>query len=461
MRMTFLGAAREVTGSSHLVEVGGRRVLLDCGLVQGGHDEDERNRAPFPFDPASLDAVVLSHAHIDHSGRLPLLIARGYKGPVYTQHASADLARIMLRDSAFLQEKEAEWDNRKRARKGLDPVTPLYTMREARRALQRFRGIDYEAPVEIVPGVTLTLRDAGHILGSSIVELHLRERGAARTLVFSGDLGHAGAPILHSPTRVREADVVVMEGTYGERLHRSREETLRELHEILREARADHGNVLIPAFAVGRSQDLLYLFARHFREWDMDAWSVFLDSPLAIEATEIYARHRELYDAEARHLWAHRAADALVPNLHLTRTTLQSMRLNRLRSGAIIMAGSGMCTGGRIKHHLKNNVWREECHVVIVGFQARGTLGRALVDGAHQITLWGETMRVAAHVHTIGGLSAHADQQGLLDWHAGFEGRPRTCLVHGEPEALDVLQSKLVARQADVRIPSHGDAIHL
>ncbi len=460
MHIEFLGAAAEVTGSCHLLSVDGRRVLLDCGLIQGRARDEARNRDAFPFDPAGLDAVVLSHAHIDHSGRLPLLVKRGFRGPVYTHAASRDLARIMLRDAGYLQEREAEWQNRKRERKGLPAVEPLYTVADAEACLGQFVALGYGETRDLLPGVSARLLDAGHILGSSIVEMFLREGAREVKLVFSGDLGQAGAPILRDPTPVREADVVILESTYGDRLHRARDETLAELAEILRAA-AGRGNVLIPAFAVGRSQELLYLLGSHFEDWNVGAWQVFLDSPMAIEATEVYARHSELYDREATARWrAH--GERSLPNLRLTATPEESMAINRIASGALIIAASGMCTGGRIRHHLKHNVWRRDCHLIIVGFQARGTPGRALVDGARHLRLWGETVRVQARVHTIGGLSAHADRAGLCGWYAGFEGRPPVVLVHGEPDKQAALAQRLAQdHRAPVRIAQRGERLEL
>jgi metallo-beta-lactamase family protein len=463
MKLEFYGAAGEVTGSCHILTVGHSRILLDCGMIQGGRKAEARNRAPWPFDPRSLDAVVLSHAHIDHSGRLPLLVKEGFAGPIYAQRATRDLCRIMLKDSGFLAEKEAESVNRKRQRKGLAPVQPLYTAAEGVVAMRQFRGLPYERRERILPGITIRYQDAGHILGSAIVELWLEEGGVTRKLVFSGDLGHAGAPILRDPTRVREADLVLMESTYGGRLHRTREETISELGEILTTARHEKGNILIPAFAVGRSQDLLYFLSQHRQDWRLDDWTVFLDSPMAIEASRVYARYAHLYDEEATQLWNRRGrGEGLLPRFQLSRTASQSRAINRIRAGAIILAGSGMCEGGRIKHHLKNNVWRKECHVVIVGFQAGGTLGRRLVDGAEKIKLWGETIRVAAQVHTVGGLSAHADQEGLLQWYRGFDERPPVYLVHGEPVAQESLQTRLREElAAPVGIAERGQVVDL
>lgn len=443
MHIEFHGAAGEVTGSCHLISVGKYRVLLDCGMVQGTHKDEARNAEPFPFEPSSIDAVVLSHAHIDHSGRIPFLVKSGFKGPIYTQKASRDLCRIMLKDAAYLNEKEAEWENRKRERKGLKLVDALYTMQDARLAMRQFKGIDYAVKKIILPGITLRLSEAGHILGSAIVELWLEENGVQRKLVFSGDLGVPGRPILRDPAFIENADIVLMESTYGDRMHRSRDETHKEVIEIVKQAEKARGNILIPAFAVGRTQHLLYEFARHYRDWGLDRWQIFLDSPMAIEATEVYTRHPELYDTEATELWRANQRSSMLPNLHLSRTANQSMRLNRIQSGAIIIAGSGMCTGGRIKHHLKHNVWRNDCHIVIVGYQARGTTGRMLVDGAKYIRLWGETIRVRANVYTVGGLSAHADQSGLMDWYGHFKNRPPLALVHGEPHSINALSERI------------------
>jgi metallo-beta-lactamase family protein len=462
VKLRFLGAAGQVTGSCYLIEVAGRRLLLECGLIQGGRRDEEQNRAEFPFPATGIDALVVSHAHIDHSGRIPLLTKRGFEGPVYAHRATRDLCRIMLRDAAYLNEKDAQWENRKRERKGLRLLQPLYGRQDAEDCLGQFRGIAYDRKHEILPGVSLRFRDAGHILGSCIVELWLAENGIERKLVFSGDLGHAGAPILNDPRRVEDADIVLLESTYGDRQHRGWNETLAEIGDVLERCRRGRGNILIPAFAVGRTQELLYLFARHYREWGLDEWLIFLDSPLAIQATGVYRKHSQLYDAEARSLWQAPEQQRLLPNLHFTRTSKQSMRINKIRSGAIIIAASGMCTGGRIKHHLKNNVWRKECDVIIVGFQARGTTGRALVDGARHIRLWGETIRVGASVHTIGGLSAHADAAGLTAWYQGFRRRPPVYLVHGEQQSREALAERLQATcGVHAVLPQVGQTIDL
>ena len=437
-------------------------MLLDCGLIQGSAAEEARNRRAFPFNPQAIDAVVLSHAHLDHSGRLPLLVKHGFRGPIYTHRATRDLSRIMLLDAAALNEKDAEIETRKRQRRARAPVAPLYTRAEAEAAIRRFRALDYDTEQELLPGVRLRLRDAGHILGSAIVELWLTEGDTTRKLVFSGDLGHHGAPILHSPTVVREADLVILESTYGDRNHRSWASTWQELGEIFRAAAGSAGNILIPAFAIGRSQELIYVLKQHWREWGIDRWTVFLDSPMAIAATEVYAQHRQLFNAEADGLRQRDGELFTLPNLHFSRTPAQSAAINRIQSGAVIIAGSGMCNGGRIRHHLKHNLWRRQCHVVFTGFQARGTLGRQLVDGAPTVRLWGEGIRVAAQLHTVGGLSAHADQAGLVAWYRGFgKALPPVALVHGEPTAIDGLAARLKALRAPVIVPTPGARLDL
>jgi metallo-beta-lactamase family protein len=454
MELRFLGAARSVTGSCHQLTVGGRTVLLDCGQIQGTRLDEELNRVPLPV--GRVDAVVLSHAHIDHSGRLPLLYKQGFKGPIYTHRATEQLCAIMLRDAAYLHEKDAEWENRKRRRQGLKSIEPLYNREDARAVLGQFVGLDYDSPRQILPGVEITLRNAGHILGAAIVELTLREGNRNFKLVFSGDLGYAAAPLMQPPTKVERADLVLMESTYGNRDHRPFDATIDELRDIFRSAADGGGNILIPAFAVGRTQDLLHLMAKHYDDFGLDRWDVFLDSPMAIETTQLYWRHAELQRAPL-------FGDG-EPSLNVTasESTEDSMRINAIESGAVVIAGSGMCTGGRIVHHLKHNLWRPECHVVMIGFQAEGTLGRRLVDGADEVRILGETIKVAAKVHTVGGLSAHADQTGLKAWYGGFKGKPPVCLVHGEPGAQHSLAAALrSAYGCEVRIPARGEVMDL
>lgn len=458
MRVTFHGAAGEVTGSCHLVEVNGYRILLECGLIQGRDEDEARNHDPFPFDVSALDAVVLSHAHIDHAGRLPLLVKRGFKGPIWTHAATADLLRIMLEDAASLAAADADWAAR-HPREGERPKPPLYTHRDVADTLRQVRPMAYGTVREIVEGVRVRLTDAGHILGSAIVELwgKVDSQMQARKLVFSGDLGMRAAPILRDPAMVEDADLVLMESTYGDRPHRGRGETVTELGEILRDAWESGGNVLIPAFAVGRTQEILYWCAKHWDDWKLSRWRIFLDSPMAIKVLEVYNRHTSLFDADASKVWVSHPHPFRLPNLRLTSDSAQSQEINAVKGGAIIIAGSGMCNGGRIRHHLRQNLGRANAHVVFVGFQARGTLGRRLVDGSERVRILGEDIRVNARVHTVGGLSAHADQPMLLDWYRGFRGTPPVVLVHGEDRAREPLAEKLRTEcGADVRLAEPG-----
>jgi metallo-beta-lactamase family protein len=463
MDIVFHGAAGEVTGSCHLVEVAGRRVLLDCGMVQGDRAADERNAADFPFDPESIDVLVLSHAHLDHTGRVPLLAKRGFAGPIFTHPATIDLAAIMLADSANIAMIDAERDNR-HLQRGQKPSTPLYTQDDVDAVMKAMRPVEYDASTEILPGVRVTLRDAGHILGSATVEIdadeHAGQPGSARKLVFSGDLGPDGTPILCDPATVPAADLLVMESTYGDRLHKSREDTIAELASIFAAAHRDGGNVVIPAFAVGRTQELLYFFAEHFDAWNLGAFKLFLDSPMAIRVTQAYDRHEDLFDAEARKLWATRPKPLQLPNLTLTADGEASRRINAIHDHAVIIAGSGMCTGGRIRHHLRHNLANPAAHIVFVGYQAAGTLGRIIVQGAKRVRLFGDDIPVRAQVHTVGGLSAHADKDGLSAWYGRIAAHPPVCLVHGEDPGRSKLAAELEARWGSkVTLPMPGTRV--
>jgi metallo-beta-lactamase family protein len=402
MQLEFFGAAGEVTGSCHILRAGGRQLLLDCGMIQGGADATARNRRPFPFEASAIDAVVLSHAHVDHCGRLPLLVKRGYRGPVYTNRACADLLPILLRDSAHLLMREAE----RAVRDGNadERAAPLFDLEDVEAVLRLVKIIAYDTPHEVLPGVTVRVREAGHILGSSSIELWVTEgdlRGASggatrRKLVFSGDLGQYDTPILQDPYRFTSADLVLMESTYGDRQHRGREDTSRELGTILDQAARDGGNVIVPAFAIGRSQELLYLLARNYGEWHVARWKIFLDSPMAIAASRVYWQHPDRYDEESSRLRASFRGMPPLPNLVLSESPDDSRAINNIRGGALIIAGSGMANGGRVLHHLKHNLPRPECHVLIVGFQAPGTLGRQLVDRQPEVRIHGRPVRVAA-----------------------------------------------------------------
>ncbi len=432
--LQFLGGVRQVTGSCILVQAGRTRFVVDCGMFQGGRESDRKNARRFPVPPSSIDFVLCTHAHIDHSGLLPKLIRDGYRGPVYATSATADLLRIMLPDSGHIQEREADWRSRRRKRGGRKEVPPLYTEADAVAVFPHLSPVKYRETIEPVPGVRATFLDAGHILGSAILSVSVSDGGRERTMVFTGDIGHRGLPIVRDPTQVERADVVVMESTYGNRLHKKMEETVEEfVYAVSDTLSRKGGNVIIPAFAVGRTQDIIYLLADLTRRGRLSGLTVYIDSPLAAEATRITLRHPECFDRETLSMyeWREENPDAL--KVVITRGVEDSMALNAMRGGGIILAGSGMCEAGRIKHHLKHNLWRKESSIIIVGFQAQGTLGRKIVDGARRVRIFGEEIAVAADVYTIGGLSAHADREDLLAWAGGFRARPEKVFVaHGE-----------------------------
>jgi metallo-beta-lactamase family protein len=445
-RITPLGAAGEVTGSCYLLETDRARVLLECGLFQGGANAEARNRRRWPFDVNGIDAVVLSHAHLDHSGLVPRLVRDGFEGPVLATGATCDLLAIMWLDAAHLQERDVQWENKWRLRAGKPTLEPLYATEDARCALSRLEPVDYDSTRAVAPGVTLRYLDAGHILGSAIVCLDVEHQRGRTRVAFSGDLGNSETVLLRDPQAVRDADLLLMESTYGDRNHRSLDETRGQLAEILAAAHARGGNVLIPAFAVGRTQELIYTLGQLERANRLPQAQVFLDSPMAIAATRVYERHVELFDRDDRVELGGRGLAAWLPALRLSESTEDSMAINRIGGGAVIIAGAGMCNGGRIRHHLKYNLWRREAHVVICGFQAARSPGRALVDGARKIRLLGAEVAVHAQVHTLGGFSAHAGQEQLVDWARGLRTRPRTWLVHGEPGSTRALAGCLESR---------------
>ena len=450
MRVEFHGAAGGVTGSCHLIECGGKQLLIDCGLYQGGRELDEENRESFGFDPAGIDFVLLTHAHLDHCGRLPLLVQRGFRGEIVTTAASRELLRLMLLDAAHLHEEDARRRARHADRRG-GAATPLYTIVDALHTMD-FVSLTarYGVPLRLGPGITATFLDAGHILGSASILLELAEAGVRRRVLFSGDLGNAGRPLLRVADLPPPADAVVMESTYGDRLHRPIAPSIEELYQAITAAFERGGNVVIPSFALERTQELLYCLRAGAESGRLPGTlQVFLDSPMAISATEIFVRDPECYQSAARELFREGRDPFGLPGLHLTRETSESVALNRITGGAIIIAGSGMCTGGRVRHHLRHNLARHNCAVIFVGFAGRGTLARSIIDGAKSVTLFGEEIPVEARIHTINGFSAHADQAELLRWHAAT-GAARTFLVHGEPQVMQGLGSHLAATTVEM-----------
>jgi metallo-beta-lactamase family protein len=438
VKLAFHGADRGVTGSCHLVECAGTRLLVDCGLYQGGRELDEENAEPFGFDPAHIDFLLLTHAHLDHCGRIPLLVKRGFRGEIVTTSASRDLARLVLLDSAHIQEEEASHRARRASRgKESDAQGALYGVPDALDSLDRFgRLVTYGTPVRLADGVVATYLDAGHILGAANVLLELEEAGVRRRVLFSGDIGSGGRPILRDPTPPPQVDVVVMETTYGDRLHRPLGPSIEELYSAIEDTFGRGGNVIIPTFALERAQEILY----HLREGVESgrlprSMPVFLDSPMAISATEIFERHPECYDAQTRQLFRGGRDPFGLPGLRFTRQAAESIAINKVVGGAVVMAGSGMCTGGRVRHHLVQHLGRSHSSVIFVGYAARGTLARRIIDGAQEVAIFGDRVPVRARIHTINGFSAHADQAALLAWHA--KAAPgRTFLVHGDEDVM-------------------------
>jgi metallo-beta-lactamase family protein len=462
MRLSFHGAAQGVTGSCHLVETAGAKILVDCGLYQGGRRIEEENREPFGFEPSEIDYLLLTHAHLDHCGRIPLLTARGFRGEIITTSASRELARLVMLDAAGLQEEEAAWLNKKAQRRDRPhSVQPLYTVLDALDSMDRFgRVAQYDRPIEITDGVRATFIDAGHILGSASVFLELSDRGRHRSLLFSGDLGANGRRLLRDPAKPPAADVVVMETTYGDRVHKPLEPSIAELYEAILETFARGGNVIIPTFALERAQELLFCLREGVEAGSLPAsMQVFLDSPMAISATEIFRRHPDCYEPEVKALFRDGRDPFALPGLHFTRETAASMALNRVAGGAVILAGSGMCTGGRVLHHLKHNLWRKDSSVVFVGFAAHGTPARRIIDGATSVRIFREEIPVRAKIHTIGGFSAHGDCDELLAWWRATGNPARTVLVHGDPEAMQAFAGLLGGTQ--VSMPALHESMDL
>ncbi len=470
MNITFLGAAKTVTGSNFLVEAAGKKFLVDCGMYQGKAAQEMENSEEFLFDPQQIDFMLLTHAHIDHSGRIPKLYNEGYRNPIYTHRATMDLCSIMLPDSGHIQETEAEWKNKKRVRAGLDPLPPLYTAEEAAKSLEIFKPVEYDKIIDVADGIQVRFNDAGHMLGSAIIEIWVTENEKTEKIVFTGDLGNNDIPLLDSPTMIDKADYLVMESTYGSRLHMRNDEKANMFLDIVSETLDHGGRVIIPSFAVGRTQEILYEidkikethkddeeFQRKYEQ--LMKTPVFVDSPLAISATEIFKKNTDLFEEEIREKLLNGDHPLEFPGLQFTRTADESKALNDSYYPSIIISASGMCDIGRIKHHLKHNLWNPSSTILFVGYQAPGTLGRTIVDGADKVKIFGEEITINARIEYIEGYSGHADQEWLLNFVYSFLEKPKHIfLVHGEEESQEVLKGLIEQNmKIPVTIPEFGE----
>lgn len=460
MKIQFVGGARTVTGTCFYLQTSELKILVDCGMAQGSNG-DSVNRESFSFSPAEIDYLFLTHAHIDHSGLVPKLAKDGFRGRIISTSATADLAELMLYDSAHIQETDSVWQTKKALRAGKEPVLPLYTVDDVRAVVPLFSRTPYGKIEHLGKGIKYRFLDAGHILGSGSLEIWFQDGPQEKKIIFSGDIGKKGNPILNDPSVSTEADYVVMESTYGNRLHKNMDDTINELVDVIKVTFKKGGNVLIPAFAIGRTQDILYVLNKLVREKRLYNINVYIDSPLAEEATKTYLAHPECFDEEAKRILnAGLGGDAI--KLHFTNSVEESVALNNIKSNAVIMAGSGMCEGGRIKHHLKHNLWRPECSIVFAGFQAKGTLGRRIVDGAKVVHIFGEEIAVRARIHTLGGFSAHADQKGLLEWLSSFKNNPQVFVVHGEEEVSLIFSALIKERYGfNTHVPAKGETFEL
>jgi metallo-beta-lactamase family protein len=460
MKISFLGAAKIVTGSNFLIETRNTKFLIDCGMFQGGKSINRMNYEPFSFNPREIDFIILSHAHIDHSGRIPKLIKEGFKGDIYTTKATVDLCSIMLPDSGHIQETENEWDNRKRRRSGEKLREPLYTMKEAEESLRYFKPVLYDQKIELNKEVTIIFRDAGHILGSSIIELWIKEEeGKEAKLVFSGDLGRRDRPILRDPYLIDEADYLIVESTYGNKLHPPSADDAKELISIINTTVKRGGNIVIPSFAVERAQDIIYELNKYYTAYvkteDQDFLNVpvYVDSPLTVSATEIFLRNPDCFDEDTLNLIKIGNNPLDFRNLKFTRTAEESKQINFSKESKVIISASGMCTAGRIKHHLKHTLWRKESSIVFVGYQAQGTLGRRIKEGGKVVKIFGEEIQVNAEICSLEGFSGHADREGIIQWIKSFKNRPKIIfVVHGEEEATKEISRKI---EEELKIKTH------
>ncbi|MDY0355973.1 MAG: MBL fold metallo-hydrolase [Sedimentisphaerales bacterium] len=465
IKLRFLGAAQNVTGSRHMLEVNGTRLLIDCGLYQERQFKG-RNWEPFDFPASSIDAVLLTHAHLDHCGLLPKLVKEGFTGPVYCTAATAEIARIIMLDSARLQEEDAEFKRKRHereGRKGPHPVVPLYTTADAEATEPLFRKVRYKTPVQIADGITATFCEAGHVFGSAIIHVCIEKNGESRSVLFSGDVGRPDRPIVRDPAEVDEADYILVESTYGDRVHRQHGDIKAEIAEVINATKAAGGNIIVPSFALERSQDMLYYINELLAEDAIPHLMVFLDSPMAGAITKVFKRHRELFDEEMTEFVKNGQSPFNFQGLHITQTASESKAINHIRGTAIVIAGSGMCTGGRVKHHLVNNIERPESTIMFVGYQAIGTLGRRIVNGEEEVRILGETRPVKARIVQIHGMSAHADKEELLRWLSALKNHPKKIfVVHGEAESAKSFGRYLQEKTGwEVMVPEYKDEVVL
>ena len=463
MKIEFVGGARTVTGSSFIVKNNNFTVMIDCGMFQGTRELRERNYLNLIYAPSQIDSLLLTHAHIDHSGLIPKLVKEGFTQPIYATKATCELCSIMLPDSAHIQEQDAEIINKKRKKLGREYIEPLYTSEDAERCMQYFNPVRYHQTVSIHPDITVSFKDAGHILGSSFIEMNIKDNGKQNAIVFSGDIGQKNQAIIRDPELPDYADILLIESTYGDRLHKSKEDTYNELKKVILESYNKHGNIIIPAFAIERTQELLYTIAQLVKKGEIPPIPVYLDSPLATSATHIFLNNQDCFDDAINNLLRSGDSPLDFPNLHFVKTVEESKWLNKNAKGAIIISASGMCTAGRVKHHLLNNLYKPESAVVFVGYQAEGTLGRRIVDGAHMVKIYGENVAVRAKIYTIGGFSAHADKEGLLDWMSTIKNpKLKVFVVHGEENASALLAEEIRNRFGyTVYVPHWGEIVDL
>lgn len=466
MKITFCGASKTVTGSNYLIEAEDKKLLLDCGMFQGSAREEQMNFESFIYNPKDIDYLILSHAHIDHSGRIPKLVKESFNGKIYTTHATYDLCEIMLMDSANIGMQDAEWENRKRVRKGLTPIEPLYNTNDVKESLKLFKPVYYNQEIKIDDTFTFRLQDAGHILGSAIVELFINEDGKATKLVFSGDLGMPERPILMDPGFIEDADYLIIESTYGDRDHPTYTDSTKSLIKIIEDTSQKGGTVVIPSFAVGRTQDLIYQLNSYYDGEGLEEYKkvpIYIDSPMAVSTTKVFEKNSNLFDEDAKNLILSGDNPFDFENIFYVRDVEESKRLNAVKYPKVIISASGMATAGRVRHHLKHNLWDPKNSVIIVGYQAEGSTGRKLVEGAKKVSLLGEEIKVEANIYSLQGFSAHADRSMLLNWIGHFKKFPKKIfLVHGEEKAITALKSEIENKwQANVHVPDLGDSVEL